>query len=359
MPPTVMIVEDEPLMRKGLAEMIDQYLPGFHAIYQAENGLQALDWLEKLSCDIVMADISMPHMDGIELARRLKAEYPEIVTVFLTGFNEFKYAQASIRHNVFDYILKPVDMPVLSDTLERAALESSRRRMEKSRSSMMQIHLSGKMTRLYTLVTGHEFVIALRAANAPEVERITGRIMAAVEEIGEGRIDDMRQLAYWVLRTLFSLYPELQHETPPDAGQALFGCDDARGLKKELLEVLGQVMQHQKSLVTKSASLNRIKQYIVENYNQDISLQLLGEVFGLNPTYISNLFKTMSNQNFLEFLHEVRNNEAFDLLKSTNLKIYEVAELVGYQDANYFTRAFKKEVGMTPGEFREKIGGKP
>ena len=122
----VLLVEDEYFIRQGLAHTIEELDDIYVIAAQAGNGAEALEILQKTSIQLVITDIQMPVMDGLELCRQINLLYPEIVTIVLTGYNEFEYAREALRSNVFDYLLKPVS----EDDLV-AALSSAQIRLEK------------------------------------------------------------------------------------------------------------------------------------------------------------------------------------------------------------------------------------
>lgn len=105
----ILIVDDEPLQRNNIAQMVQNSSLEFERILTSNNAISALDIIEMEQPEIVLTDICMPKMDGTELALRLHEKYPKILVVFITGHEDFKYAQAGIEAKVFDYILKPID----------------------------------------------------------------------------------------------------------------------------------------------------------------------------------------------------------------------------------------------------------
>jgi two-component system response regulator YesN len=104
----LLIVEDEAEVRNGIRNNIDWGSMGFEVIAEAGNGREALDIIENSKPDVVITDITMPIMDGLELSYILKEEYPTIRTIILTGYDDFKFAQRAIKYGVSDYLLKPV-----------------------------------------------------------------------------------------------------------------------------------------------------------------------------------------------------------------------------------------------------------
>lgn len=111
------IAEDEPAALQHLCNIIRIKCPNFSVVGTAENGQDALEQLGRLSPDILITDVRMPIMDGITLVRRVKEKYPDILTVIVSGYQEFSYAQSALRFGVCDYILKPVKPSSLLESL--------------------------------------------------------------------------------------------------------------------------------------------------------------------------------------------------------------------------------------------------
>lgn len=118
----VLIVDDEIFVRKGLINLIDWSSLQFEICGEAENGAQALTLIKHLSPDLVIVDIRMPVLDGLELIRQVNAEGGhQPLFIILSGYPDFSYAQQAFRYNVSDYILKPVDEQEIVATLKRIA----------------------------------------------------------------------------------------------------------------------------------------------------------------------------------------------------------------------------------------------
>ncbi len=113
----IMIVDDEPLFREYLRTSIHWADYGFTIVCEAKNGVEALEKAEQYYPDIVLTDINMPHMDGLELSKKLYSLYPDIGVVLITGHSEFEYARKAVKIGVSDYILKPFEKEELILTL--------------------------------------------------------------------------------------------------------------------------------------------------------------------------------------------------------------------------------------------------
>lgn len=106
---TIVVAEDEELLLNHLVEKLNKHIDGFKVIGTAQTGTQALKLIEEYMPDVLITDIQMPHMNGIELLEQVHSKYSQVKTVILSGYAEFAYAQKAIQYEVSDYILKPID----------------------------------------------------------------------------------------------------------------------------------------------------------------------------------------------------------------------------------------------------------
>ena len=116
---SVLIVDDEKYVRLGIKSETDWALIGCEVVGEASNGKEALELADELCPDLVISDIRMPKMDGIELAAKLLEKHPNTRIIFLTAYNEFEYARQAIRIGVSDYLLKPFDDGELEASIQR------------------------------------------------------------------------------------------------------------------------------------------------------------------------------------------------------------------------------------------------
>ena len=114
----VLIVDDEKIEREGLKYLLSRE-EGERKVFEASNGKQALQIIRTEDIQLILTDIKMPHMDGLELSRRAKEENPALQIVIFSGYSDFSFAQEAIRYGVTEYILKPVNANELSDCLKR------------------------------------------------------------------------------------------------------------------------------------------------------------------------------------------------------------------------------------------------
>ncbi|MCM3626600.1 response regulator [Paenibacillus glycanilyticus] len=121
--PNILIVDDEAIFRKGLRKIIDSSSGSWQVAGEARDGYEALEMVESLKPDVLLTDIRMPRMDGLQLIQIAKERFPKLLVIVLSGFDEFTYLQQSLRHGVRDYLMKPVEREELFKTLNKLEAE--------------------------------------------------------------------------------------------------------------------------------------------------------------------------------------------------------------------------------------------
>ena len=238
---SIMIVEDEYLVRQGIASLVNYEQFGMQVIAQAENGIEAWQKFQQNPADVLLTDINMPQMNGLELAKLVREQAPSCHIVFLTGYDDFDYARTAIKLGADDYLLKPFSKDDVEDMLAK-----------------------------------------LRT-----------------------KLDEERKKA--------------QIQNLVDQGQ-----------RSELEEAIHARLA-----------------------DSELSLKSLVFQLGFSPSYLSVLIKKELGLPFQDYLIQERMKKAKLLLLTTDLKIYEIAEQVGFEDMNYFSQRFKQVVGLTPRQFKK------
>lgn len=143
----VLIVEDEVFMREGLKNLIDWKELGFEIVGEAEDGISAFEFLKKMQVDVLISDIKVPLLSGLDLIERVKREIknlPEVIII--SGYADFEYAKKAIQHGVVNYILKPIEEEELVDTLIKVKSKLKKRELIKKGESLLALERSFKET---------------------------------------------------------------------------------------------------------------------------------------------------------------------------------------------------------------------
>jgi|GEM_PF-837765 len=530
----VLIVEDELPVRDTIISIIEWEKLGFQLMYAAEDGQDALNYLEDHEIDVIITDIYMPFIDGLELIRRVRLKDAFCKVIFLTGYNEFEYAKEAISLKADKYLLKPITKDELTQVLEEVANRIHQEINEKNNMNRLKIeyekrreYLQEKL--LYDILLG--FIPSDRVASACRELGFNplgqAYVVGTLEVINKKEISEsMWSSDYSLLHfALFNICKEVIADYPQhyllmgDHGKIIvcfmFGekekaCAKAYKILDEMLisirhiyqmdviagmgecyqeighfhysfqdaltaleysvieganqiivksdvekksmkgyrqsnEFLEQVelalrvnnrenlhkyirlyfdalkfnkvdISELKSLILtlitrihmtvnqlivdkkeailldfslieklmnmeelegiqegiiqkcdelmvvlernreddKMALVTQALRYIEKNYDDScLDLGSISEKLHVSSSYFARIFKQHSYQTFLEYLTEFRMKKAKELLKNTTMKVFEISAEIGYDDPHYFSYNFRKNIGMTPSQYRK------
>lgn len=389
----VMIADDEPKMQRGLRSMIERMQLGIEVVGMASDGRQALAMAQELRPDLMLVDIYMPFMNGLDLIEALQKVHTDIRIIVITGFEAFEYARRAIAMRVHAYLLKPVD-----DTELKSALTSAMESLTKAREGYR--HYDWAMHQLLTRQDSLREVflrdlIADRYAEEeiPEPAAFFGLsnlsncvlmlLRRGLPEVGERPMGTLmfRYALEGMLRDLLSSYDcaflftddrdhvlLLVDTASPDqlAASIASVVDEELGLTVQptyeavpVIESLSVVYDTLLDRVARnshlSSAVEAAKAYIAEAYRQPgLSLSDVATQAGAAPAYLSRLMKQELGLSFAKYLSMTRINHATALMANPRKSIKRIAEEVGYASPYYFSTAFKKVLGMSPNEYRNE-----
>ena len=238
----VMVADDETYMLEAFDKLVDWEKMGCQLVYRATNGKEVIKHLEKVRPDIVITDIKMPLMDGIEVARYIYETGLETKVIILTAYADFAYAQEAIAYDVCGYVVKTAMMEMLPGAIEKA------------------------------------------------IQKLSD--VTAKEE-----------------------------ELPEKFSEDIFG---------------------------------KLQRYIEENYMKKVTLADISRDIHANASYLSRLYKSKTGQNIFDSINRMKLKKAKEHIAG-GCRIFEAAELVGFEDVSYFSRVFKKLEGCSPREYEKSI----
>ncbi len=161
----LIIVDDEFSTRNGLKMCINWFEYGIELAGEAENGHKGLELANRIRPDIVLTDVKMPGMDGIEMVKRLKEHYPDTKFVFISGYDDIDYLKSAMKMDAVDYILKPVNLEELNAVIEKIMTMSKR---EESRKDMLQ-RMNAKLNQSIPLLREKFFIQLIRDGHADRI----------------------------------------------------------------------------------------------------------------------------------------------------------------------------------------------
>lgn len=242
----VLVVEDEEMIRKGIVLAVDWAALDCVVVGEASNGEEGLEAAQRYAPTLIITDLKMPKMDGIEMLRRLREAGNNAFVIILTAYDSFAYAQSALRLGAVDFLLKP-----FHDGELEQAVQALRRRMESAE----------------------------------------GERPAVIPGLKKG------------------------------------------DKSKYVLQAMG---------------------YIGEHYSDpNITVAEIAQSIGISEGHLSHTFKKETDYTLLNYLTRYRIHKAMELLRDCRVKVYEVAQQVGYKDITYFSATFKKVVGISPSEYQD------
>ncbi|GCE25152.1 DNA-binding response regulator [Dictyobacter alpinus] len=254
----VLLVDDEDLDLRGMKQLVPWNTYNMEVIGAVKSGYEALQITRQHAIHLLVTDIRMPGMSGLELARQAKAHIPDLKVIFVSGHQDFQYARQAIAMHANGYVLKPIDDDELFQEIGAIAAQLQEEQE--------------------------------RATTLSGLQRTT-------------------QLT------------SLEEQPAPKRNHKL---------------------------------IEEVNQYIQAHIGQNILLQEVAFHFGFSPNYFGRLFKEETGENFTDHVNRKKLEEAARLLRTSRLKLYEIADQLGYSSLTYFGRQFKEAFGQTPGEFRRK-----
>ncbi|KAF1290776.1 response regulator [Candidatus Enterococcus leclercqii] len=464
---TVLIVDDEEVIRTGLTYIIDWQQYGYERIETAENGVEGLQKISQLQPDLVITDIRMPEMDGLDMIQAAKKQGCLFHGIILSGYSDFDYARKAIQLGFISYLLKPVEEEELMEILEKLAANDKQRHEADLRSLLYnklfasdhsglagyrkilvasfstalkqrQLDLLNEQQQPYVLLEnfGAAYLVLLDKTGIDTSEAVIktlfGRKEAVMTTGWVAADQDLTKLTMEIqhLRKMQFLFPNqllstagllekkqaltFQEELPEKLRQAVLGGKDLQLLLQaycnnflfdlafeedikwqvnhdygwlydqamqkaafeeaahrpdqvaealfaavDFPELMGIFETHLSAFASEVAKqLNNVDiiadivRYIQKHFADDLNLKSVADQFGYNSAYLGKKFKKTTGETFLGYLEKVRMERAGDLLKNSNLMVYEVAEKVGYRNVDYFYKKFKQFFQTSPNDYR-------
>jgi len=380
----MLMVDDEPIIVNGLSRLLDYAELGFDEVLEATDSRIALDMLLSRKPDVMISDVSMPNLNGLDLLNRIREEKMDTRVIFLSGFPSFEYAQKAISLGAVAYLLKPVEASELKKAIEKArkGLEVDRegkgirenlnrivkREADHEGWAMEQEELRKKQWFSVLCVALQDDVtrssmesnlVRFAAYNKVEALAKAHGVVATVKDThsvvicpGENQADADR-LADGIEEAVRDILPR-EYAVPVNVSRAgsVEGMDkipEAHAVAAARLDAAGISVEREKS------PIDQVKEYIGEHFAEDVRQEDLAGIACVGTAYFSSWFQRQTGIRFKDYLTQVRIETARDLLKTTDLKIYEVAEKVGFQDPRYFSEIFQKATGKKPQQVRKEL----
>ncbi|MDT3428697.1 two-component system response regulator YesN [Paenibacillus forsythiae] len=381
-----LIVDDEFNVRDVIRYLGQWDQLGVTEIWEADNGEEAQIIIERERPEIIFADIKMPKVTGTQLLEWLdQRAYPGKV-IIVSGYDDYSYMRKAIQCSSYDYLLKPVEEDVLNTVLEGAiSAWNSEEAERRSDSAVVQETERLHRNRLITAAceggpwNEEDLARYLPKADAYDltllyfyhshsadtyINRLAEEMTA--QEWGNAFVlqnDDCTGLLISPRGSKFPVEQWISNQF--DIPVRLAGGDPLTSLNelpnayqsaKKAMELQNFRTIHRLSDLDDARRMNDIVAYLEEHYTEELSLDKLANRFFLSREHICRRFKQEQGINLSNYVIQLRIEQARRWLSQTEERMYSIAVNLGYQNEKYFSKLFKKEVGMTPARYRSLYG---
>ena len=347
----VLLVADDHLALEGLTQMLRWERFHGELVGCATDGQEALRLVAEQRPQIVISDIKMPIMDGLELTRCLYEKYPGIRMILISGHGEFEYARQALQYQVVDYLLKPITRQKLTVLENRLVEIDSRLRDQREdfgylydrafRDRVLTALRRGDMTWLGEMLLSEQVHQALASDNHGALGvQLLSLLFTYQEEIGK----DLPQL-------------EVLKRDAIDEYWRRASVDDRVTFLAAKYYDLMEYAENRKSEYAESIAAECLRMVDREFTDPGFNVSRLADSLNLSLPYVSTVFKQSTGKNLSAYLAAKRLERARELLCDLSIPIREVCARSGYEDPKYFAKSFKKRMGMTPSEYRNLYSG--
>lgn len=340
----VFIVEDEHLEIEALELILTQQADDVDVVGTAASGTVALENIRKTTPDIVIMDINIPEMNGIEVLRHIKKDDPNTKVILITAFNEFDFAHQAIKAKVDDFLLKPIRPAQLIEAVNQAITSlkvNAKNKFDEKMNEVIFAVVQKKYNDSRVALT--EYLDILYDYYGYDLISIQHEIQHFMEELNVVSVDTCN---YDIKSTLRN---RNNHQHFVNSYQNRYD------LKVEIMKSIDKIFDKLMDIRdNRKNSIEDILNYIDRNCHKDISLDQVGEYANMSSYYLSKIFKKETGVNFVTYLTERKIEIAKDMLINTDVPIINIALDLSYHEPNYFSKVFKKSTGLTPTEFRRE-----
>lgn len=363
----IMIVDDMDIVRREIKRLkLWGEDSGFVISDEASNGSEALEKLEKGLIDLVITDIRMPKVDGIELLKKITEGKLCPCVVLLSDHSEFRYAKQGMILGAFDYMVKPVSEKELSKVLERVKDFLIEKRQVQQRIESLEQKLVEKVDVFFPRSEVNQLLAAMKSGDKRAVEYADRIVDIVWKNMNHDLIKTESLLNNVMLEVRNNLLESFNWMNKFAVAEEMGAVDYSKANCEDSIKVLFvsaidrviDTLERLEYCSQEEGPVSRVCKYVLENIDEDISLKIVSDSIFMNKSYVSEVFKQKTGISFIEYLTIVKMERARKLMADGRLKTYEVAELLGFKDIEYFSKLFKKNTGFTPTEYRQKVTGK-
>lgn len=338
----LLIAEEEPLERMVVKDMVKKQLPKISEIYEAKNLDETLRYIENEKIDIIYLSLGVAISGHLNLLAYLRTLRSEIKLLVSTTYEQFESREEIKRMNLGNYLIKPI-------RLEHIALVMNRMLNEDMDNKELQQSLGELSDALY-LHNYKEMVRVVRSYvddifdYSEDRRDIYNKLMKFADEIVEMAKEIGVQIKY---KPMFKVYKDHYSKLTENRFNALSSIE-------EIIDYIFDKAEIKKEGMDQKNTIQLIENYVERHIREQIALEDVARYCNMNIYYLSKFFKKETGINFVGYITNRKVEIAKYMLVNTDVPIVNIALELSFREANYFTRVFKKETGVSPKVYREQ-----
>ncbi len=340
-----LIADDDVFVRKCIIQMLPWQDLDFSQVLEAEDGAAALKIALEETPDLIISDVKMPVLNGLELVEKLRSSMVDVSIIMLSEYSDFEFVQNALKLGVQDYILKPITRERLTEICE------------KIRQTMTELQKKRYYTSLRADHTGVQKIVHEMLENGDAASGGEAFEYMALHQI---YIEDLQHFGMMFLQELFEQAHSVtfQKAEMKQMGQAAIASYSKLKNIADIISFVKEQCEKCTAFCAKGAPqtihyVEQIDDYIERNYADfDLSVATISDWLHLSPVYTGALYKQHQGKNIITTIHEVRLKHARELLMDSSITVANVSKRVGYMTPDYFSRLFSASVGVSPSQYR-------
>lgn len=355
----VVILDDEPWSRTVVKSLGEWDRLKLQVVGEAEDGEEGIRLITELQPQIVITDMRMPGLQGVELLQELTLHFPSLKVLIMSGYNDFVYLKQAIRSRAVEYLLKPINPEELNEALARCAAGLEEEEHLAAQQIGLPLTANPVLWNEY-LEFRQRIHNMLQEMNKPLILDALAKLHAWFKQRQQA---DSGPTAWFVpmghdLLSMLEVFATAHGLEWKEAGARHWAgipemFEDVAQLYTANLEAVDHSRRNKGKL-----DIEEVKAYIERNYMDPISLETIAQHFFVVKEHLSRTFKSLVGENITDYLVRIRMEKARELIAVQNVSIKTAAAMAGYTDVAYFYRVFKKHFGIPPGELKRDQASK-
>lgn len=354
------LIDDEPWTREVIKKLGQWQELGIEVAGEASDGEYGLEVVRQIAPDIILTDVNMSGLSGIDLLQQLRMEGNQALVIFISGYDNYEFIRGALRLDAMDYLLKPIKADELNNQLRACVNQLKQKRISPSEDFKGDF-LNVELEKEYDLVRNQ--LVAALSSNDSSMIKIQFRNLSDLLQNQQRDTLTKGDIVY-IYYTLMNALQRYILGRNYDSKELFLDTDTTFAFRDDC--TVSQMLDFVEALYVKAhqsmqelmknrnkINIEQVKQYAQKQYTKGVTLEQTAAEFYVTKEYLSKTFKAVTGKGYTEYVTSLRMERAKELIVSYKIPLKSVGEMIGYVDQAHFYKTFKKYHGKTPGEMNK------